>query len=100
MFAKCIHGNGNYTVDIQQDVSVSQNYAITGISYEENGCCEDKPILITVSIGSVINKKPIYSCQCACGFWCTTGHVTDWEALKDYEEMTRRSKEERHNEAI
>ena len=89
-----------YTINPKHDVRVTNDFAITGISYAENGCCEDRPILITVTRATINLEKPIYSCQCACGLWCTTGHTSDWEALKDYEEMTRRSKEEKRNEAV
>ena len=89
-----------YIIKPEHKVFISNHFAITGISYAENGCCEDQPILITVTRETVNKETPVYSCQCACGMWCTTGHFTDWEALKDYEEMTKRSKEERHNEAI
>ena len=102
MFTRCFHSENNseYIISPKHKVNVSRSFVVTGLSDEENGCCEDQPILITASVATLKNNEPIYSCQCACGMWCTTGHTTDWEALKDYEEMTKRSKEERHNEAI
>lgn len=68
--------------------SVSQKYSVLGVVNDFNGCCQDRPILIT---GNKVHNHINYSCQCACGMWCTNGHRTASEALKEYEEMTRRS---------
>ena len=67
-------------------------YQPIGVVRIENGCCPDKPVLITVNAGH--NNKINYSCQCACDLWCTNGHSTASAALKEYEEMTRKYKEE------
>lgn len=68
-------------------ISVSQQYSVVGVVNDFNGCCQDRPILIT---GNKVHDHINYSCQCACGMWCTNGHITASEALQEYEEMTRR----------
>ena len=65
---------------------VNDRYAVTGIVYMDNGCCKDKPVLITVCYNKRFGK--VYSCQCACGMWCTTGHPTPVGALRDYQTMS------------
>lgn len=68
-------------------ISVSQQYSVLGVVNDFNGCCQDRPILIT---GNKVHDHINYSCQCACGMWCTNGHITASEALQEYEVMTRR----------
>lgn len=72
---------------IEIPISVSQQYSVLGVVNDFNGCCPDRPILIT---GNKLRDHINYSCQCACGMWCTNGHITASEALQEYEEMTRR----------
>lgn len=64
---------------------VSPNYSVMGLVYMKNGCCSDKPVLITKNN---IRGGTNYSCQCACGIWCTTGHPTVAGAVKDYQTMS------------
>lgn len=52
-----------------------------------NGCCKDKPMMITMKTPHSGRKK--YSCQCACGGWCTSGHNEISKALEEYESMNR-----------
>ena len=47
----------------------------------ENGCCPDRPFIVTV------NANGIYSCQCACDMWCTNGHDNMIDAIKEYKGM-------------
>lgn len=68
-------------------ISVSKHYSVLGVVNDFNGCCEDRPILIT---GNRYQNRINYSCQCACGMWCTNGHTTASAALKEYENMTKR----------
>lgn len=67
-------------------VAISPQYWIIGAVHIKNGCCKDRPVIITV------NKSPLgglnYSCQCACGGWCTTGHASASKALEEYEVMS------------
>lgn len=65
--------------------NISPAYTPVGIVFVKNGCCSDKPILITKNM---FHGKANYSCQCACGTWCTTGHPTPTGALKDYQTMS------------
>lgn len=65
--------------------NVSPVYHVMGIVYMHNGCCKNKPVLITENH----YKQGInYSCQCSCGTWCTTGHPTVAGAVKDYQTMS------------
>ena len=49
----------------------------------KNECCNGKPYILTV------NSNNIYSCQCACGGWCTGGHDNPADAIMEYEMMCR-----------
>lgn len=75
------------TYQIELRAFVARPYKPIGAAYIENGCCRNRPVLITT------NKRPdgstSYSCQCACGGWCTTGCDTASEALQHYERMSR-----------
>lgn len=54
----------------------------------ENGCCPDRPVVVT---GNMLPAGTIsYSAQCACGGWCTTGCLTTKEAVERYKKMTAR----------
>ena len=68
-------------------VSVRAPYRIVGAVHMKNGCCSDKPVLITVN--TLPSGELNYSCQCACDGWCTTGRSTASKALEDYERMSR-----------
>lgn len=59
-----------------------------GVVWGSNGCCQDQPIIITVNVCS--DNTLNYSCQCGCGGWCTNGHRSEAEALREYEDMTER----------
>ena len=88
-------------LEISVDVKVADCYAIMGVIYAHNGCCKDKPYLLTGNKIAVSKTRPEginYSCQCACGMWCTNGHGTPGGAIDEYEEMTRRYEREHENE--
>ena len=53
-----------------------------------NGCCSDKPMVITTN--SRVDGTTNYSCQCSCGGWCTNGHTTPGGALNEYLVMSRK----------
>ena len=72
---------------VEIPVQVSSPYKVLAVVNDLNGCCKDRPILIT---GNKWHDRINYSCQCACGMWCTNGHTTASAALKEYEEMTKR----------
>lgn len=78
-------------------VNITPPYHITGVVNDFNGCCKNKPILITVNKW---HDRLNYSCQCACGMWCTNGHTSASEALKEYEGMTQRRFKEDNNETV
>lgn len=75
------------TLDFRlKDAVVKDSLVVTGIVYMDNGCCHDKPVLVTAN--RMENGKLNFSCQCACGMWCTTGHPTSVGALRDYQTMS------------
>lgn len=80
----------NATLEISVPVFVSQQYTIIGAMRIKNGCCKNKPVIITVN--PLRAGRLNYSCQCACGGWCTSGHSTVSKALEEYEEMSNRAK--------
>lgn len=51
-----------------------------------NGCCKDRPIILTTN--KLPNGATNYSCQCACGGWCTSGYISRQGVIKEYKEMT------------
>lgn len=64
---------------------VSRSDTVVGLIYMKNGCCKDKPVLVTKNS---IRGYENYSCQCACGIWSTTGHPTIAGAVKNYQTMS------------
>lgn len=73
--------------DVKFRAFVSYPYQPIGAAYIETGCCKNRPVLITVNKRT--NGTLNFSCQCACGLWCTTGCDTASEALQHYERMSR-----------
>jgi len=84
------HGLGLEELEHEYDVKfralVQAPFQPIGAAYIENGCCRNRPVLITANKRT--NGTLNYSCQCACGLWCTTGCDTASEALQHYERMT------------
>ena len=61
--------------------------------FMENGCCSDRPVVVT---GNKLEDGSVnYSAQCACGLWCTTGCSTPEAAISEYKRMTAKAKKER-----
>lgn len=73
------------TLEVKIPVSVPDGLAVIGVVNIKNGCCNDRPVLITAN--HTHNGGINYACQCSCGCWCTTGHRTVSDAVKDYEHM-------------
>ena len=72
----------NFDVDL---AIVPNGLSVIGAVNMKNKCCEDKPVLITKT-----NSIEVYSCQCACGGWCTNGHSDPADAIEEYESMCDR----------
>ena len=70
--------------------NINDKYIVVGAVFMNNGCCKTEPVLITVCHNKKYGK--VYSCQCACGMWCTTGHPTPVGALRDYQTMSNNNK--------
>ncbi len=79
------------TLKIETNVDVQERYTVIGIMNLENGCCLSRPVLLTFNKTNAYPSGINYSCQCACGRWCTTGHETPGEAIDDYIDMRRRA---------
>ena len=60
-----------------------QMFEVVGAVNIENKCCKNKPVIITKTRG--VN---VFSCQCECGGWCTSGFesieaaITAWKQMK------------------
>lgn len=55
---------------------------------ENNECCDKDFFILTA------NKTPHgmnYSCQCACGMWCTSGFATEQQAVNAYRSMCNKA---------
>ena len=72
-----------------KELNVSKCFTIIGGINMDNGCCKDEPVIITGLINSV-DGKAYYSCQCACGGWCTGGHNNISDAVREYELMSKK----------
>ena len=84
---------------IPGDWSVPPRSKVESVIYNHwNGCCKDKPILITSHLvptwdGERWRSGPFklrFNATCACGKWCTSGQLTPEEALDQYDRMTDR----------
>ena len=82
---------------VYNEDNVSSSYNVIGIIHMKNGCCKDQSVLLTANNCSHWKNGINYSCQCACGGWCTNGHSSASEALKEYEKMSLRSLNEEDN---
>ena len=60
-----------------------QLFEIVGALNLKNRCCADRPVIITKT-----RNHNVYSCQCECGGWCTTGcddiegAISEWRKMR------------------
>lgn len=88
------------------DCDVDCSYMIVGVfSVPKNYCThhgkfEGEVMDVVLTANAVEEKdgtsKINYSCQCACGAWCTGGHSTPGAAVDQYVRMCERAKWEEH----
>lgn len=64
-------------------------FSVVGALRIKNRCCEDKSVIITKTL-----DKNIYSCQCECGGWCSSGFNSIGNAIFAWERMNSRGKED------
>ena len=57
-------------------------FSVVGALRIENKCCNDKNVIITKTLGA-----DVYSCQCECGGWCTTGCSSIEDAIRKWKKM-------------
>ncbi len=70
----------NITID---EANVNPALTVVGVlTLMPNYCCALQDVLITKTKG-----HEVYSCQCACGGWCTSGHPTIEGAIKEWKGM-------------
>lgn len=80
-------------INIDLEANVSLGHHVIGVLSGKNGCCNDKPYLLTVNKTKKSESRPDglnYSCQCSCGGWCTNGHRYKGDAINEYEAMSQR----------
>lgn len=66
---------------------IKSGFQVIGIAAVPNGCCPDRPVLITANRIGRESEYINYSCQCSCDGWCTTGCASVSEALREWEKM-------------
>lgn len=78
--------NNNYKVEIEFHLSdafkVEAFYPIAN-----NGCCKKDFFILTTNRYDGWEGGINYSCQCACGIWCTNGHDNPQDAVNEYRKM-------------
>lgn len=83
----------NYSVKFDFYLDVNKYLAKAFIPYPDNKCCEKPFFILTKS-----RNYNAYSCQCACGMWCTNGHPNPHAAIDEYVEMCNRAKNNKKGE--
>ena len=64
---------------IIDEANVNPALTVVGVLSMINNCCPLQNVLVTKTKG-----HEVYSCQCACGGWCTSGHSTIEEAITEW----------------
>ena len=64
--------------------------AVAFYPISDNGCCEKDFFILTECRHE--DGKSFYSCQCACGMWCSTGFEKEAEAVSAYRQMCKDSR--------
>lgn len=57
-------------------------FDVVGALTIDNKCCKDKKVIVTKTRGA-----NVFSCQCECGGWCTTGKSTIIGAIEEWEKL-------------
>ena len=72
-----------YRIDIDGD-NIPNALIPIGALHIKNKCCENENVIVTKTKG-----VEVYSCQCACGGWCTTGCRNIQDAISAWERMCK-----------
>lgn len=59
-------------------------FSVVGAIEMKNKCCDGRPVLITKT-----NGVDVWSCQCACGGWCTNGCFSIPDAVAEWERINK-----------
>ena len=70
-------------IRVNETIEIGSGYKPVGLVFMKNGCCEGRPVVITLSDAGA------WSCQCSCGLWCTNGHATATAAVLEYARMSK-----------
>lgn len=82
----------NYSV--QLDFSLDEEYSVVAFyPIKDNGCCNKRFFILTANSCPNWETGINYSCQCACGGWCTTGFKTEQEAVEAYRNMCKQKED-------
>lgn len=76
-----------YEIELYAD-----RYTLINIFPEKNLCCPGKPFVLTSNECPKSDERPLginFSCQCACGAWCTSGFAEPGDAVEEYRKMVR-----------
>lgn len=74
------------TYQVEFRALVQKPFEPIGAVYIKNGCCKNRPVLITAN--RTTSGRLNFSCQCACGLWCTSGARSASGALQQWERMS------------
>lgn len=70
-------------LDDNDYISISDGYIPLQLIRGKNGCCPELPALLTIS------RANVYSVQCTCGGWCTSGFKNPDDAIDQWRRMCR-----------
>ncbi len=65
------------------DKVAPQLFEVVGVISIKNNCCRNKKIIITKTRGI-----DVFSCQCECGGWCTTGASAIEGAISEWKKIS------------
>ncbi len=59
-------------IGINEEIEIPSGYSVTALLVgRKNGCCPGRPVVVTQS------PAGMYSAQCACGGYCTSGYASE-----------------------
>ena len=82
----------NYSLELKFNLDSKRYKAVAFYPIHNNGCCDKNFFILTENkVQNPDGSTRInYSCQCACGMWCTNGHKNAQEAIDEYRAMCDR----------
>lgn len=80
----------DYRLELKFRINPNRYKIVAFYPIVNNCCCDKDFFILTANKVPVTEERPKginYSCQCACGVWCTSGHQTEQEAVDEYRQM-------------